>query len=382
MKDIQQKLYNDLTSLAESHESFYYTDQVLAGHTYRIFNYRLASYSQWLEPGAIESRGITFLVDDSGHGATALALVSWPFEKFFNLHENPLAMDLDLTDPIEIQDKMDGSLISTLYVLGESSVWLKSKGSLFSEQAIASMKLLKTKKYQALAKFIDSLVMTMDYTVIMEYTAPDNRIVVGYDEPALTVLAIRDNVIGEYIPLDTYAEDDASEFFVRDVTREVGDVNAFVEGITDIQGMEGYIIKLKTGQRVKIKSEWYLKLHHIKDSINSPRRLFEAVVYDTVDDIRASFWDDENALKIIDAMAELVSKHYNHMVDTVERFYERNKHLERKDYAILGQKELEPTHFGLAMAKYVGREVNYRATMVKHRKQYGIKDDPETGESV
>lgn len=380
MNELQQKIYDDLVRLVENHESFYYTDQILSGYTYRIFNYRLASYSQWLEPSAMESRGITFLVDHSGHDAKALALVSWPFEKFFNLHENPMTMELDLSDPLEIQDKMDGSLISTMYMVGESRVWLKSKGSLFSEQAMAAMRLLETKRYEYLRYFIDALVMTMDYTVIMEYTAPDNRIVVGYDEPALTVLAIRDNHTGAYIPLDTYAEHEASEFFVRDITREVEDVNSFVESIKDLQGLEGYIIKLKTGQRVKIKSEWYLKLHHIKDSINSPRRLFEAVVYDTVDDIRASFYDDENALKIIDAMAELVSKHYNHMVDTVERFYERNKHLERKDYAILGQKELEPTHFGLAMSKYIGREVDYRATMVKNRKQYGIKDDPETEE--
>ena len=380
MNELQQKIYDDLVRLADSHESFYYIDQILGQHVYRIFNYRLASYSQWIEPSAMESRGITFLVDHSGHGAKALALVSWPFEKFFNLHENPLTMDLDLTDPLEIQEKMDGSLISTLFAVGEGKVWLKSKGSLFSEQATAAMRLLGTSKYRHLNQFIDNRVLLDDYTVIMEYTAPDNRIVVGYDEPALTVLAIRDNLTGAYIPLDAYDDEPASQFFVRDITHEVQHVNAFVEGIKDIQGLEGYIIKLKTGQRVKIKSEWYLKLHHIKDSINSPRRLFEAVVYDTVDDIRASFYDDANALKIIDAMAELVSTHYNHMVDTVERFYERNKHLERKDYAILGQKELTPTFFGLAMSKYIGREVDYRATMVKNRKSYGIKDDPETEE--
>jgi hypothetical protein len=64
------------------------------------------------------------------------------------------------------------------------------------------------------------------------------------------------------------------------------------------------------------------------------------------------------------------------MVDTVERFYERNKGLERKDYAILGQKELESIHFGLAMNKYIGRPVEYKDAMVKNRISYGVKDDP------
>jgi len=67
---------------------------------------------------------------------------------------------------------------------------------------------------------------------------------------------------------------------------------------------------------------------------------------------------------------------YNHTVDQVERFYERNKGLERKEYAILGQKELDKKIFGLAMSKYLERPVDYKAFLRKHYKSFGVADDP------
>lgn len=375
MTESQEEIYAHLMTLSESNDSFYYSDQVLQSNTYRIFNYRLAGYSQWLEPSALESRGITFFVDESIMPAVPIALVSWPFEKFFNLNENPFTMDLDLSEPLEIVEKMDGSLISTMFVGGQ--VWLKSKGSLFSDQATAARHLLGMMHYLDLRRFVDDRVILDDQTVIMEFTAPFNRIVVPYDRPTLTVLGIRDNQTGEYVPLKNYSNEKALRFFVQDITNLVEDVSAFVESIHEMKDIEGFVLKLSTGQRVKIKTDWYAKLHYIKDSINSQRRLFEAVVYDTIDDVRAQFYDDEQAIALIDEMQEKVSVIYNEMVQTVEDFYETNKHLERKPYAIKGQKELSKLHFGLAMSKYIGKEIDYRVIMVKHRKQFGIKDDPE-----
>jgi RNA ligase len=381
----QRKIYDDLMKLVEAGESFYYVDQVLditddgypvstsvlAQVTYRIFLYRLASYQQWLHPSALHARGITYELDANGE---PFALVSWPFEKFFNLHENPMTMDLDLSNPLEIQMKEDGSLIST--VASANGLWLKSKGSLFSEQAMDAMAWLHKDENTHLYKWLRRQVFTCCRTVMMEWTAPHNRIVVPYEKPGLTILAMRDDETGEYV--DIYeAGYDVSEYLVRNFVDEIDDVDAFVESIADREGIEGFVIRLESGQRVKIKTEWYKKLHHIKDSINSPRRLFENVVYDTIDDVRANFYDDPHALAMIDEMVDRVIPVYNHMVDTVERFYERNKHMERKDYAILGQKELEPLHFHLAMAKYSGKKVDYRASMAKRYKDFGITDDPE-----
>lgn len=143
------------------------------------------------------------------------------------------------------------------------------------------------------------------------------------------------------------------------------------------QMIEGFVIRLASGQRVKIKTLKYLALHHTKESINSPRRLFEAVLEEATDDMRTMFRDDEVAIKMIEEMESFVEKKYNHMVDTVERFYEHNKSLDRKSYAILGQKELERSFFGLAMQKYLGKDVDYKTFMKKQWKYYGLKDRKE-----
>lgn len=377
MKGTHLEIYKNLMALCDEEETFYYSDQVLnpltfAGH-FRIFDYRLGSYSQWLKPNAMECRGITFLMDPDFR--QPLALVSWPFEKFFNLNENPMTMGLDLSQVREVQLKMDGSLISTFYFDGH--VRVKSKGSLHSDQAVAAQKLLESESHARLYSGVEYHVMVMDHTVIMEYTAPDNRIVIPSDKPRLTVLAIRDNHTGKYVPREDWYEALADEYGVMDVNvGTMESIEDFVARIPDQTGIEGYVLTFNDGQRVKIKTDWYSKLHHIKDSINSDRRLFEAIVYDTIDDVRAQFWDDAQAIERINKMSDKVVSIYNHMVDQVERFYERNKHMDRKGFAVKGQAELDKICFSLVMAKYSGKEVDYRATMVKHRLSYGIKDDP------
>jgi T4 RnlA family RNA ligase len=372
MNELQTKLYKDLMTLVDTDEAFFYADSVLDSANYRIFNYRLASYSQWLNDGALECRGVTFEVDDNGD---ARRLVSWPFTKFFNLNENPFVMDLDLTKVTHVYDKMDGSLISSM-VLPDRTMWLKSKGSLFSSQAQAANELIKQPEHSVLYDYVHHMTQC-NHTVIMEYTAPDNRIVVPYDKPALTILGVRSNLNGEYIDLEETCDTEKVAQYVVPIRKY--DATELLQTLDEMKGIEGFIFVFEDGMRVKIKTEEYRVLHKVKDSINSKKQLFEACVYDTADEIRALFYDDAQAIALIDEMEGKVNTIYNHMVDTVERFYDRNKVLERKDYAILGQKELESIHFGLAMNKYIGRQVEYKEAMVKNRISYGIKDEPING---
>jgi T4 RnlA family RNA ligase len=133
MHPAQQKLYDNLIALTKANEAFYYQDFELDGKKYRIFNYRLASYTDFQQPGALECRGVMFEVQDE----VAVRLASLPMEKFFNLNENPMTMNLDLTQVVRIEEKADGSLMSTY--IHNDQLRLKSKGSLFSEQALHAM---------------------------------------------------------------------------------------------------------------------------------------------------------------------------------------------------------------------------------------------------
>ena len=119
-----KNLYEQLKTLVETTEAFYMVEQVFKGVTYEVFTYRMASYTEFLLPSALECRGHTF---SNGR------LVSLPMQKFFNLGENPMTMELDLSKVIQIENKLDGSLISTVD-MGGSRFTLKSKTAFESDR--------------------------------------------------------------------------------------------------------------------------------------------------------------------------------------------------------------------------------------------------------
>jgi len=367
MNELQLTLYAQLMKLATEREAFYYKDFSWDDVTYRIFNYRLASYTDFLEPGALECRGIMFEVQ----GDEAVRLASWPIEKFFNLNENPFTMDLDLSEIESIGLKVDGSLISTFHHEG----WLacKSKGSINSFQAQRADALIE--ENEALYKEMIELVHH-GFTINMEYlprSDSEHRVVIGHPEESLVVLSVRNNETGKYYGLEEFVGyPELAKLWVDFVYP--ADPVEFVNQITNMEGVEGYIVYLPH-ICFKAKTLWYLTQHRAKDSVNSPRRLYEAVIAEATDDLRSLFFGDVFVLAKIDKMEAKVGHWYNELVEQVETFYAENKDLERKWYAIKGQEELPRMVFGLAMQRYVGREINYKEFMIKKWKDFGIKDE-------
>src|SRR4051812_34761660 len=86
------QLYQNLMKLTDENEAFYFVDY----GPYRVFNYRLASYTDFMSPDALEARGIMFYVNE-WDPADLPKLVCRPFKKFFNKDENPLTMGLDFS---------------------------------------------------------------------------------------------------------------------------------------------------------------------------------------------------------------------------------------------------------------------------------------------
>lgn len=359
-------MFYALEHLVDTNEAFYHQDFSLDGALYRIYNYRLASFTDFEQPFGRECRGHMFEVTEDGH---PIRLAALPMEKFHNLNECPTTMNLDLTDIDEILAKADGSLMSTYDHAGEMRI--KSKGSISSEQCIAAMEWIyrdENREFRSAIQFVEG----EGYTVNMEWCSPIHRIVIGYTKPQLTVLNARDRKTGEYMPyhmIQAYFGGNTVERVV------VKDPVAFVTSIpTMTDDIEGYVVRMKSGQRVKIKTEKYLSLHHAKDSVNNPRRLYEAILDEGIDDLRSMFYTDVVAMKMIDEMQIKVDHCYNSMVNIVEKFYESNKHLDRKDYAIKGQSALSRLYFGLAMTRYLEKPVDYKAFMKKSYAAFGVTD--------
>ena len=85
-----KELFDNLMALQDPNDisKFFYKDVVTQpGTKCRIFSYNYAAYSDWLLPGALESRGIMFELDANNQPVRVMAR---PMEKFFNFHNRQL----------------------------------------------------------------------------------------------------------------------------------------------------------------------------------------------------------------------------------------------------------------------------------------------------
>lgn len=364
------QLYDQLMQLTLTGDAFFFKDFPADDpeRMYRIFNYRLASYSDFCKPGALECRGTMFLVDRKGGFDD---LVCRPPKKFFNLGENPFTMELPLDNLAMCMVKEDGSLMST-YLHTNGELRLKSKGSTGSVQCNDAMAFLKTQPaLLADLRFIAS----RDFTVNLEWCAPWNRIVVGYQTPKLIGLSIIDNQTGT-----VYGEDLIEELGLAGLgdiwVEEFEYEGTLFESIMSLTGTEGAVALTKTGVYFKMKCPWYLALHRNKDNVQNTRALIELILSEQIDDLKVLFTDDQAVLDKINAYEKSISSVYNHTCSVVESFHDRNKDLSQKDYAIAAKAEYSDWVFNIQMSRFVGRdwETQAKEFMQKNYSNYILKE--------
>ncbi|MCI4435946.1 MAG: T4 RnlA family RNA ligase [Ignisphaera sp.] len=365
-------MYKTLLALVNEDESFYRKEMVLEDQLYNIFNYRLASWAQFQKPGALDCRGTMFNVTDVNNPV----LVSLPPQKFFNYEEGVIDHTLCIVGTM--MDKLDGSLISTY--LHKGQLRLKSKADLFSSQAIAAMTWLDLEENR---RFKSELLLAAEEgtTINLEYTSPTNRIVVPYSEDKLTILSVRNHTTGgtlfgselrNYLMMSRYSTLIDKLVHYQDLYDSTWlyqvDQSTLVSEIRKEKKGEGYVIEMVredcTSYLVKVKNLAYIQLHQSKDSIQTPSKLFALVVNELSDDIRSAFADDAWVLAELSKMEDMVIPKFNHLVKTVEDFYEENKGLGRKEYAIKANTEHHEV-MGLMMNLYIGRENNYKEFVIK-----------------
>lgn len=217
-----------------------------------------------------ECRGLKF--DKSGR------LMARPFHKFFNLGERERVEEIDWSRPHRVLEKLDGSMIHPALVDG-GMVFMTRKG--ITAQALEAGS-HATEGVRALAR--DRL--AAGKTAIFEFTSPDNRIVIGYDRPALTLLAIRDNLTGTYTDFEQMHEM-ADHFGVAVVGSHPvdGPTEAFLNGVRGLIDIEGYVVAFDDGHRLKLKTQHYALRHKTLAGLALEKNALECVVNDAVDDV-------------------------------------------------------------------------------------------------
>lgn len=152
----------------------------------------------------------------------------------------------------EAFEKLDGSLGILYRVDGEPRI--ASRGSFDSEQALRATAIYRNK--YARVKLDDSL------TYLFEIIYPANRIVVDYgDTEDLVLLAVIETATGIERPLPDIGlplvkrYDGLSDF--REILEAQGD------------NREGFVVKFRSGQRVKIKFAEYKRLHKLLTGVSA-----------------------------------------------------------------------------------------------------------------
>lgn len=353
----------------------------------RVFNYRLASYTDFMRPDAMEARGIMFEVDDVHN--TPIRLACRPPKKFFNYRENPsVIFDHDVLPEVAFaMIKEDGSLISsyTLREVAGETLCLKSRGSINSQQSNDAEDWLYDQERAAL--YNETLQLDdAGWTVTFEWVSPNNRIVLPYFESKLVVLNVRNRETGNFMPLDVIREcyPEIWSHFVKvnpeswvSIVESSATFDEVVEKARAETGIEGYVVYLKDTM-FKMKNDWYVSLHHTKDSVTNPRRLFECVIDDATDDLRQMFATDPLALKLIEDAENKYIPMYNDLIAKCEAFVATNGSMERKEFAILAQdvfKDVKLPYFSCCMTMYGGKIPDWKAVFKKQYKVLGIKDE-------
>lgn len=276
--------YEQAVAITKSNECFYEKQTEVNGVKVSVFNYRLAQYKDFIEPipgssiDAFELRGLTFVHNADGTIKRYLAM-----HKFFNLNQVSNYQYDDVKNFLinSVQSKLDGSMIRFLKI-GEQIV-AKTKMDFTNDQCQMAMACLKNQK---LERFVSKSIES-NLVAIFEIISPMNQIVVKYQNTEIRLLQLRDENTGEY--LDIYNHPLVQEFNVACTDREeVLALNSYVEKAKSLEGIEGWIITLENGQMLKIKTDWYFRLHGLlSENLVRENKILEMVLNETLDDALA-----------------------------------------------------------------------------------------------
>jgi RNA ligase len=219
-----------------------------------------------------ECRGLIFDLDGK--------LINRRYHKFFNVNEkNETQLDkIDWSKPHVILEKLDGSMVTPCYVNGHIR-WMTKMGitdtSMEAEAFVASR--------PEYVGFADNL-LKQGFTPIFEWCSNKNRIVLDYPEDRLVLTAIRENETGKYVPHDFFKRNGWNipvvGVFAQGMSHE-----ALIDVVRQSEDCEGVVVRFDDGHMVKIKADWYVRIHKVKSLLGQERDVVSLILNNELDDM-------------------------------------------------------------------------------------------------
>lgn len=267
-----------------------------------------------------ECRGLIFYPDGR--------IMSRPFHKFFNVNEREETQmnRIDMSQPHVVMEKLDGSMIRPVEVDGH--IRLGTKMGVTEVAMNAEAWLVAQPDYEQKLMFLE-IMMRDNKTPIFEWTSRKNQIVIDYAVDDLILTAIRDNFTGEYVPFNRHVP-----FNVVPTYGTVeGNLSDYIARQREAEGREGDIIRFADGHMLKIKNDWYVRIHKTVDKIRFDRHIVELILHEEIDDVLPMLPQHE-ADRVRNFHAEFSAKLHS-AVENYERYWKTvvASGLDRKRYA-------------------------------------------------
>lgn len=276
-----------------------------------------------------ECRGIIF---DNETGR----IIARRLHKFFNVGEREdVALEhVDLTRKHALPIKLDGSMITPI-PLATGIRWGTKMGitdvSMQAEEFVADKP-----NYQMFAKHITEL----GYTPIFEWCSNKQRIVVSHEEDNLVLLAIRENVTGEYVGRsDMEVEARRFNIPVVKVIPAQSNSSELLTHIRQWEDEEGVVITFDDGHMAKIKSDWYVRLHKTKDAISSERKVLDLILNGNIDDLKP-LMEEDDFNSVVRYETQVMADIYQSAGDIYSLYwYQIRGNMDRKTFAVKYMKD-------------------------------------------
>lgn len=354
----KQKLFTKLPSYKEcvemcqkSDSPFYEAKLIVDGYPVSLFNYRLASSSEFKTYKSREMRGICFVFNKDGSLFNRYILL----EKFFNLNQVPDTLYSVVKNyKIKfINNKEDGSIASFIK-LPNGKVVGRTKMGFDNYQANGINRIYRTNT--DVKKFVD-WALDNDITPIFEFVSPNNRIVLRYPGEELILLRLRD-LDGKHIDIRDHL-DKVGSIRVSPFEDEIHDLDQLIDLTATQVDKEGSIVTCEDENGhdffFKLKTPWYIALHGILSTdIHRENVIIGYVLDDKIDDILGQVPEDNiEAHDRINKIISIVKKALNDKSVDIEKDYQYyiKSDMSRKDYALSPRKDNPNFGFVMNMVK-------------------------------
>ena len=206
------------------------------------------------------------------------------FHKFFNIGETEetFADNIDLSGGYQLLEKLDGSMIAPFISSENGSVyWASMRGSYAYHERLAG--LFDATPFEDLVRNLAA----DNATAIFEFCSQENRIVVDYAQPQMTLLAVRDVHSGRY---HSRAELEAvtGKFgvpLVQPLDHHSRSAAELMNELSAIKNMEGAVLWIDGRPLAKFKGEWYLQLHKLLGHFKFEKDIARLVLSGNTDDL-------------------------------------------------------------------------------------------------